>query len=227
MNAFNPSFIDKEWTILQQLEAIKKWLKEHEDVITEAQFNEFNEKLNTLQNDLQNVYELSHTNEIDIGVLNADVSSLENNVSELNQEIAKKLNLPITPPTIPSLVGIGTNGAQYLEPITYFQGKLYLHTLYIQDRDVLASPSYSIMNIHIISSKSTTYTIEEFFNLSYFSYIGNGYVEIENKFYPILLIWGSGGEALSIEYQNDTHGKSSIQLLKTDVTLFSDYVKEL
>lgn len=191
MSAYNPSFIDKKWTILQQLEAIKKWLYEHENIIIESQFNELVERCNELKIKLNNTKEiaenglsLAQTNEQDISIIEGDISEINEDIVRLNNKTEKQLSILNTPPSVPQLVGIGINNAQFTKDITIFSPKLYKHEMMCEYPDGTKGYFISLITFDTDSNVHTTYE-SMFGKVNNFRIPVGGYIKQEGILYNI------------------------------------------
>lgn len=173
MNSFNPSFINAKWTILQQLEAIKKYLKDNESSIADIQslrveieniktqvtelYSEdvnLHELISQVETIAENALSLAQTNEQDIGTNDGEISNL-------NQQMARTLKLPLTAPSEDMIPVIKPNNSQDNIPLSSIGGgKVYQHKITLRDEQYVGV----IFNVY--SSKSTQFDMITAVNLS-------------------------------------------------------------
>lgn len=87
---FDPSFIDGKWTILQQLEAIKKWLYDHELLFDNATYNSLVDNINSvleLGQKIETTLSLSQDNKNDIIRLQNQIYTIDGDLREIYESL--------------------------------------------------------------------------------------------------------------------------------------------
>lgn len=210
MSAYNPSFIDKKWTILQQLEAIKKWISENESAI---------EKISETENTANNALSLAQTNEQDIALNESDIT-------ELQQNMQKTLKIPINTPTEILVPTILTSNAQNNIPLSDLK-KTYLHKIWISEENYDSTKLSLYLNLFLrtkaplnISSITDLFVNENgapFHCSGIFKNSSNEIINLEN----VLISNGV------LKYYADNGSFISTDILKNNLTLMLYDVVEI